>query len=210
MKMLIFGAGSKTGVILAELALEAGHEVTAFIRRPHESFPDNGPVKTIIGDVLDPDSVAEAVPGHDAVYVLLGPKKGSPADITERGTRYIIDAMEKSGTRRLVVTGTVGTGTPPQAFRGADRRLMLLFRLFARKFMADRSRQFEVIRACSLEWTIGRLPVLNDRLPDGAFTEVPEPGALKPGFNRRTAARCLLSVLNQPELVGRAPLFNCT
>jgi len=72
MKVLVLGAGGKTGDLVVERALAAGHRVTAFVH-DHTSAQDER-VRVIVSDTENPTAVAEAVEGHDAVIDAIGGK----------------------------------------------------------------------------------------------------------------------------------------
>ena len=72
MKAAIFGATGSTGIELVKQALEAGHEVTAFVRNPAGLSIENERLIINTGDVFDPASVAEVVKGQDAILCALG------------------------------------------------------------------------------------------------------------------------------------------
>ena len=73
MKILIFGSTGGTGRELLKQALDSGHEVTAFARQPAKLNDISGAnLLTIQGDVLSPEAVDNAVPGHDAVICAIG------------------------------------------------------------------------------------------------------------------------------------------
>ena len=71
MRVIVFGATGRTGRHVLRLALDRGHEVTAFGRSADRLDPEPG-VSAFKGDVLDPGAVAAAVEGHDGVIVCLG------------------------------------------------------------------------------------------------------------------------------------------
>jgi len=118
MKVLIFGATGATGQCLTEQALLLSHEVTAFARNPSViqegldealSFePDQ--LSVVRGDILDPASVEAAMVGQDAVLCALGTRSLSATTVLSTGTKNIIAAMEKSGTRRIICESSLGVG----------------------------------------------------------------------------------------------------
>ena len=73
MKLTIFGATSSTGQHLVEQALQAGHEVTAFVRDASKLPFTLKHLYVIVGDALNPAQVESAVNGSDAVLSTLGP-----------------------------------------------------------------------------------------------------------------------------------------
>ena len=108
MKLAIFGANGPVGLLLTEMALTRGHEVTAVTRRP-DAFPiENENLHVFKGDVFNADEVEEAIRGNEAVISLFGvPYTFSPIEVYSRGTANIMAAMKKLGLERLVlyVTG---------------------------------------------------------------------------------------------------------
>lgn len=72
MKLAIFGATGKTGRVLVEQALAAGHEVTAFVRDLSKLTLGHERLSLVQGDVFDAARVEEAVAGKDAVISVLG------------------------------------------------------------------------------------------------------------------------------------------
>jgi nucleoside-diphosphate-sugar epimerase len=52
-----------------------------------------------------------AVDGADAVLSGLGPRSASESGVASRGTRAIVEAMQATGVRRLVVVSAAPVGT---------------------------------------------------------------------------------------------------
>ena len=72
MKVLVFGATGGTGSRIVQQALQQGHVVTAFARDPGKVHLAHDNLRVVRGDILQPDSVATAVAGQDAVMSALG------------------------------------------------------------------------------------------------------------------------------------------
>jgi nucleoside-diphosphate-sugar epimerase len=72
LNVLVFGATGGTGRRLVEQALERGHTVTAFARDPGKIQLKHDNLRVAKGDILQPDTVAVAVAGQDAVLSALG------------------------------------------------------------------------------------------------------------------------------------------
>ena len=108
MKLTIFGASGATGTTLVQQALAAGHEVTAVVRDPARlAVPDHQRLEVVTADVLDPAAISPAVDGADAVISAVGPGTGA-STLRQDSTRSIIQAMQKTGTRRLLtVSGSI-------------------------------------------------------------------------------------------------------
>jgi putative NADH-flavin reductase len=72
MRLFVLGANGRTGAEIIQLARAHGHDITAFVRSPQKIKP--APTLTIVrGDPLRPESIAAALPGHDAVLSVIGP-----------------------------------------------------------------------------------------------------------------------------------------
>ena len=110
MNVLVVGATGRTGRLLAQGALERGHDVTALVRAPEKLGDLAGRVRVVAGDVLDGGVVSDAVDGQDAVLVALSAahRRSAPA-VNALGTLNVIRSMQRYGVRRLVVLSASGT-----------------------------------------------------------------------------------------------------
>ena len=111
MELTIFGATGATGTLLTGQALAAGHQVTAVVRDPARlSVPDSPRLRVMTADLMDPVAISPAVAGADAVLAAFGPRGTGPTTVLREGTRSVIEAMGKEGTRRLItVSGSIVT-----------------------------------------------------------------------------------------------------
>src|SRR5205814_8978955 len=64
-KLIVFGASGLTGKLLVELAANAKHEVTAFVRTPAKLGPVTAGVKVIQGNGQDAKAVEDAMAGQE-------------------------------------------------------------------------------------------------------------------------------------------------
>jgi uncharacterized protein len=110
MKIALIGATGFVGTaVLAEL-LQRGHDITALVRNPARlaAQPRLAP-RTL--DAADPDAVATAVRGHDAVVSAFNPGWDAP-DLYDRfmqGSAAIVAGTAQAGVRRLLVVGGAGS-----------------------------------------------------------------------------------------------------
>lgn len=181
--------------------------MTAFARNPGKLETRSG-LTIVAGAIDDPLAVRQAVSGADAVISLLGPgpDRGGVAALVP-GMRTIVRAMEEAGVRRLVATATPSA---PDQEDQRDLRVRLLVKMirFSMPYAYNAIRGIdEAIRSSSLDWTIVRLPFLHDRpTTDPAQPRrVGEPGGL--GLSRPNLVAFLLQAVEDPALVGRAPLL---
>jgi len=119
MKPLIVGASGHLGAHLARALLSRGINVRALVRPGSRRAGLAGiDVEIVTGDVLDRDSVREALRGCMCLYHLAAPTTaGEPVDrIIMEGTRIVIEESARSGIDRAVVTSstvTVGYANDP-------------------------------------------------------------------------------------------------
>lgn len=112
MRVLIFGASGRTGQHLVRQALEAGHEVTAFVREPARLKMDHARLRVVSGDVTDAVRTEEAVAGSEVVLSALGHTRTSAKDLQTVGTKNIVAAMHRHGVRRIVSLTGAGMRDP--------------------------------------------------------------------------------------------------
>lgn len=170
MKIAIFGATGSVGRLAVTQALEQGHTVTALVRDPEKVETRHESLRLIKGDVLNSSDVEKTVQGQDAVLCILG--AGRKGTIRSKGTKTIIDAMQKSGVKRLICQSSLGVGDS----RGNLNFLWkyIMFGLLLRAAYADHVLQEEYVMKSGLDWTIIR---------PAAFTDGPRTGVYRHGFS---------------------------
>lgn len=126
MKIALIGATGYVGSRVLKQLLERGHQVTAIARRPEAiaPHPQLSPVGLDIlppdrlGVANDPDRVAQALAGHDAVISCFNPGHDLVAnpylyrDVVE-GTLAIIDGTKRAGVKRVLFLGGAGSLLTP-------------------------------------------------------------------------------------------------
>ena len=213
MKLTILAATGGIGRQALEQALAAGHDVKAVVRNPQKLAAD---VPFVIADLADPDpvAIASALEGTDAVLSGLGPHSVSEAGIASRGTRAIVDAMQATDVRRIVVVSAAPIGTvpspgqpkPPKHDPG-DGFLMRhlaspLIKAVLRKPYADLALMEDLLRDSGLDWTVVRPPRLTDKPRTGTYRTAYGQNVRR-GFlvSRADVADLMLRALDQPETI---------
>ena len=171
MKLVIFGATGGVGRQVVEQALEQGHIVTAFVRNPAKLDIEHSNLMLFPGDVMDLTAVEQAVQGQDAVVCTLGSGQKLTGTVRSEGTRQILQAMEKTGVRRLICQTTLGAGDSWGSLNFYWKYIM--FGLILRNVFADHQRQEQDVLQSGLDWTIVR---------PGAFIEGDRTGHYRCGF----------------------------
>jgi putative NADH-flavin reductase len=217
MKLTIVAATGGIGRQVRDQALAAGHDVTAVARNPRSL--QGRQVRLVAADLASagPEALEPAVAGADAVLSGLGPRSKADAGIASRGTRAIVQAMQATGVRRIVVVSAAPVSTVPSAGRpnppkhdpGEGFFMRNLFSHVAkaafRAHYADLALMEDVLRDSGLDWTVVRPPRLTDKPLTGAY-RLAYGQNVRGGFlvSRADVAHLMLRVLDQPETIGQA------
>lgn len=162
MKIVVFGASRGVGRKVVEQALQAGHQVTAFVRTPSTFNLQHTNLTVCQGDSMDAAAVERAVAGQDAVVSALGPTRPPVPGMMETSAKNIVAAMKKHGVRRLVSTTGAGVRQPEDKPKLADHLIGGLLKLLAKEVLLDSAANVSVIQNSGLDWTVVRYPRLND------------------------------------------------
>ena len=167
-------------------------------------------LRTVNGDVTDPDDIDAAVPGHDAVVVTLGIAEdplrvrlfgstSTPIDVRSTGTRNVIAAMRRHGVRRLAVQSSFGVGNTRDRLRWVDR---LFFALLLKPQIEDTETQEQAVRGSGLEWVIARPVHLTDDASETPAVASPQGHAQTWSVSRRQVARFLRQAVEERAYLG--------
>lgn len=111
--ILVVGATGVLGKETARLLLVDGHKVRAMTRAAERAndLAQQG-AEVIVGDLIDPDSLARACRGVDHVFAaahsFLGKGRYCSEAVDDRGHRVLIDAACSEGVKRFVYTSALG------------------------------------------------------------------------------------------------------
>ncbi|GHH24694.1 NAD-dependent dehydratase [Sphingomonas glacialis] len=165
MKVLIIGAAGKTGSVMVERALAAGHIVTAFVRDAASySLPEN--VRVVAGDATDQVSVDRAMAGQDAVIDSIGGKTPYLKTALERSVAgAVVASMKAHGTKRIIVISAFGVGDSADQVSWFVEHVIVP--TWLRGSTEDKSATEAVVRASGIAFVIVRPAMLNDRAATG-------------------------------------------
>lgn len=203
MKVLVIGASRGIGAAVVEEALAAGHTVRAMARHVDRIAAREG-LEIVPGDATKPDDLAPALDGVDAVVMTLGINE-SVAMLWRRvtlfsdATRALIPLMEARGIRRLIAVTGIGALSTPE-------RLGQKF--FLSEPYKDKTRQEELIKASSLDWTIVRPTILTHNRASRDYRVMVQPGEWRMGvISRADVADYIVSALTDPQTIHTAPVL---
>jgi uncharacterized protein YbjT (DUF2867 family) len=165
MNLVVLGATGRTGRLVVEQALAAGHSVTALVRSPEKLETGNPKLRVVKGEATETSAVSSAFDGADAVISTLGGNGSVIAD----STTAIVAAARKTGVSRVVVLSTFAA---QRDHLGAGTRLLTGLGMGA--MLKDKSAGEEILRRSDLEWTIVYASILSDGPASGSVAVLPE------------------------------------
>jgi putative NADH-flavin reductase len=205
-RISVLGATGRTGRQIVEQALQAGHEVVAFARKPEALEMDHERLTVVQGDILDAERVSEAVGGAEAVISALGAQRDSPEAMLTRGMANVVAAMKEHGVRRLIALTGAGVRLESDPASLGRTIVLALQGLFSPSPLRDAQGAVEVIRASGLDWTVVRVTRLSDRPGTGRV----HGGAprLEPirSIPRADVARFVLEQVTDERYLVQAPM----
>jgi Putative NADH-flavin reductase len=196
MKVVIFGANGKTGLHLVDQALEAGHEVVAYIRKAGSiKFQKN--LKIIVGNLNETLKLKDAIAGADAcISTLGGGSLTHHSPEIKQGIENIISAMEQLNVPKFIYMSSIGAGE--SRFLMSQPFRFLIFNLMLSVPLDDHNSNEEKIFNSKLNWTIVR----PGSLTDGAKTGNLQHGTqIKPMKGNRRISRANVAAFMLQQLI---------
>ena len=176
MNITVLGASGKTGSELIKQALDAGHTVTAVVRRVG-SIETRPNLTVTVGDVTDPSVIASTSKGTDVIVSTLGTMKGTLMTDT---VTAVIAASKTTGVKRFILMSSFAVRKEQL---GAATKIIT--GLAMGSVVKDKAASEELLRASDLDWTIV-YPTGLANAPKGAKLRV-VPLDKKVGITHKTA-----------------------
>ncbi|WP_338838396.1 NAD(P)-binding oxidoreductase [Kurthia gibsonii] len=201
MKIIVFGATGGVGRHVVNQALQAGYEVTAFVRDLTKLQIENDHLHVVRGDATNAEEVSAAIAGHDAVISCLGSNKMvAKSTQLEEMTQHIVAGMEAHHVKRIVYTASAGINNELPGVGGKMVMKML------QNVLTDHRHAVDLIQAHKdLQYTIVRpLGLTNDDYT-GEYREAKE-GVPENARNipRADVAHFILKALGDNTYIGES------
>ena len=116
MQIAVIGASGNTGSVVAELALENGHDLRAVVRNPNScvNLALRG-AEIVTGDLDDREGISSALAGVDAVYYCSPLPVGydEPFKVERSRGLNLVNAAQSAGAKHFVLLSATGPETAP-------------------------------------------------------------------------------------------------
>ena len=203
MRLAILGATGRIGGHLMNWALDAGRPVQA-LARDAAALPRRPGLRVTECDARDLGAVTEVIADADAVLSALGPRGSKAPGLLAGAARSTVDAMRKTGARRLICVSAAGAYVTADPAANALIK-MILPRILAGPF-ADVRQMEDVIRASGLDWTLVRATRLFDGPLTGQYRIAPDyPARGGRKISRAYVAAFIAAALTDGGYAGAAP-----
>jgi putative NADH-flavin reductase len=207
MKVLVLGATGGTGRLIVSQALARGYDVAALVRSL-EKGSDLNDAKLSVGDARDEHALRSALTDCDAVISALGTGASPFRKVTllSTATRALVSAMKVQRVSRLVCITGIGAGD--SAGHGGPMFDNLIFPLLLRNVYADKNRQEAIVKDSSLNWTLVRPSILNDKPDHHPVRALTDLSAFHGGtISRQDVAQFVVEQLHVDTWLRRSPLI---
>ncbi|MGW2100199.1 NAD(P)-dependent oxidoreductase [Streptomyces olivaceoviridis] len=187
MKIVIFGAGGRTGSTAVAEASARGHHVT--------------PLRSADADITDPQAVARVALGHDVAIAAVAPAEDDPRAFFRAAADGLVTGLQNAGVARLVWVGIASLLPDASGVPAVDTDD---FPAEYRPFSLGHRTALETIKASGLQWTA--VSPAGDFAPGtspaGGYV-LTEVGDLTIRISRADHARALVDMAERADLRGQ-------
>lgn len=220
MKILVLGSTGPCGLLIVQEAIGAQHTIILLVRSPHklpEWIQTHPSITVVEGQLTDIELIDNTIQGVDAVISALGPPATVTSGITYPSDKplahaysLVVEAMKKHGVRRLILLGTASMKDNHDKFSVVFATLVTGVAVFAHNAYRDVVAIGEIVReqGDTLDWTIARVPVLNNDRDKEIVVGYIGDGHVKPKLSRSGFASFVLEELERGDWVHKAPMIS--
>ena len=196
MRVTAIGGSGRTGKLIVEQLVAAGHQVVATIRNPRhmaEMVKLGAETQLVDLDKSEFDVIVTAIKGSDAVVFAAGSAAGEGSELDRTGTLRTVRAAEKAGVKRYLSVSSIGasTGLSTRAMSDEMKDYYKQKRAAAKHFVGS-----------TLDWTILEPAELTDDKGTGKVTASLEKIEEK-AIARADVAAVVVATLGDRRSIGK-------
>lgn len=196
MRIIVIGGSGRTGILIVEKLVAAGHSVVATIRNPKRMAETvKRGAETIVLDLgKSPLSDFTAtMKGADAVVFAAGSAAGESSALDRIGTRRTVHAAENAGVKRYLSISAIGASTGLST-RSMDDEM--------KDYYKQKRAAAKFITGSSLDWTILEPGELTDGGGTGKVL-LSQQAINEESVPREDVAAVTLALLEEPKTAGK-------
>jgi putative NADH-flavin reductase len=167
--LLIIGANGGIGKQAVEIALAAGHQVTALVRNPANLTLTHTNLEIIKGDVMHPETYEGYLGNKDVVISAIGVNAIKPTNLYSEGNKSLLKAMDIKGVKRaFFISASAIEISPVQPFFVRLFTKYILQKILHNVY-ADQRIMEKLIKESGTNWTIMRPTWLTNKPVTGHY-----------------------------------------
>jgi putative NADH-flavin reductase len=202
LNILIFGGSSGIGLETAQLALERGHKVTSITRRPERMPIEHENLTNLKGDITKPQTYTQQFNGQHIIISSIGLGTRKPTTVYSSGMQSVLQAMQETGVQRVISITGIGAGDSKG--HGGFFYDRILNPLMLKEDYKDKTRQEQVLKDSTVQWTIVRPGFLVDEKSEQTYRVIKDMQGLTSGnIARADVAHFLAASAEQGSYVNR-------
>jgi putative NADH-flavin reductase len=202
-KVALIGATGKAGSYLLKTLLNQGYTVKALIRNPSSYNYLHPNLEIVRGDIKDLETANELIKNCGVVISALGQAKDEPL-IASVAAQNIIKAMNKQQIKRYIFLTGLNIDVPGDKKSMKTVQASTWMKETFPVFVADKEKAFEIVKMSGLDWTMVRLPWIEQTEEVRNLTVSLEES---PGEKISTTdlAHFLIDQILETDFIGKAP-----
>lgn len=197
MRVTVVGGSGRTGKLIVEQLVAAGHQAVATIRNPRhmaEMVKLGAETQLVDLDKSEFDTIVTAMKGSDAVVFAAGSAAGETSELDRKGTLRTVRAAEKAGVARYVSVSSIGASTGLSTRSMSDEM---------KDYYRQKRAAAKHITGSTLDWTIVEPAELTDDKGTGKVTASLERIEEK-AIARADVAAVVVATLGDKRSIGKA------
>lgn len=155
----VLGATGKSGKYLVNELLDRGYSIRVLLRDPGKFTIRNSRVEIVQGDAREYTSIYRLLENCDAVISTLGQRRGEPP-VLSLATTHIVQAMRARNISRYIVVTGLSIDVPGDKKSFRTKLVSRIMKWLFASVIADKQKEFSVLAASSVLWTLVRLPMI--------------------------------------------------
>lgn len=164
MRLCILGATGAVGLSLVQLALQEGHEVTAYVRR-RGNLPAHQNLNIVIAELDNHTALVQALKGQDAIISCLGAPLSfknivRPTFFMQWFMPQLISASHAAKQSRIIMLTAIGVG---ESLAKASSPARIGYRTVMASLFSDKTKAEQLLKSSNLVWTLVYAPVLGSK-----------------------------------------------
>nr|WP_294874048.1 NAD(P)H-binding protein [uncultured Pedobacter sp.] len=202
-KVALIGATGKAGSYLLSTLLNQGYSVKALIRNPSSYNYMHPNLEIVKGDIKDSETANELIKNCGVVISALGQAKDEPL-IASIAAQNIIKAMNKQQITRYIFLTGLNIDVPGDKKSMKTIQASTWMKETFPVFVADKEKAFEIVKASVLDWTMVRLPWIEqtEEIRNLAVNLEDSPGEK---ISTTDLAHFLIDQIVKTDFIGKAP-----